>query len=249
MDGADGSASGRGASATGEPVGRLPLPSQLPRDLHLAIARVLAPAADGHEGARGPARPPKADSHEQAASAAAAAAAAAPASSPLPAAEAMSVTAQLADLFPSVAQLTPASIAKRQAQVRSDLAAQEAYIAKLLTKLQAHQAAVRAQQQQQQQQHAEGVSKIGDIQDMIRVLSAQLTTIRDKAHHSEEIVRNITRDIRKLDTCKRNVATSMTALKRLQMLGRRAEGSFTAPCKKQMTDTDLPPFSLDGNEQ
>lgn len=43
--------------------------------------------------------------------------------------------------------------------------------------------------------------------------------IREKATESEAIVKNITKDIQSLDVAKKNLSLSMTALKRLQMLG------------------------------
>lgn len=43
--------------------------------------------------------------------------------------------------------------------------------------------------------------------------------IREKATESEAIVKNITKDIQSLDLAKKNLSLSMTALKRLQMLG------------------------------
>ena len=46
-----------------------------------------------------------------------------------------------------------------------------------------------------------------------------MTQIREKATESEAIVRNITKEIQMLDTAKKNLTLSMTALKRFQMLG------------------------------
>lgn len=50
-------------------------------------------------------------------------------------------------------------------------------------------------------------------------LLTQMTQIREKATESEAIVRNITKEIQMLDTAKKNLTLSMTALKRFQMLG------------------------------
>lgn len=50
-------------------------------------------------------------------------------------------------------------------------------------------------------------------------LLTQMTQIREKATESEAIVRNITKEIQLLDTAKKNLTLSMTALKRFQMLG------------------------------
>ena len=46
-----------------------------------------------------------------------------------------------------------------------------------------------------------------------------MSRIREKATESEAVVRNITKEIQVLDLAKRNLIQSMTALKRLQMLG------------------------------
>lgn len=46
-----------------------------------------------------------------------------------------------------------------------------------------------------------------------------MSCIREKASESEAVVRNITKDIQALDVGKKNLILSMTALKRLQMLG------------------------------
>jgi hypothetical protein len=47
-----------------------------------------------------------------------------------------------------------------------------------------------------------------------------MSRIREKATESEAIVRDITKDIQVLDLAKKNLITSMTALKRFQSLGR-----------------------------
>lgn len=46
-----------------------------------------------------------------------------------------------------------------------------------------------------------------------------MNRIREKATESEAIVQSITKEIQILDLAKRNLTTSVTALKRLQMLG------------------------------
>lgn len=46
-----------------------------------------------------------------------------------------------------------------------------------------------------------------------------MSRIREKATESEAVVRNITKDIQVLDLAKKNLITSMTVMKRLQMLG------------------------------
>ena len=46
-----------------------------------------------------------------------------------------------------------------------------------------------------------------------------MSLIREKATESEVVVKNITKDIQVLDLAKKNLITSMTMMKRLQMLG------------------------------
>lgn len=181
----------------------VPLPSRLPTDLNLSIARVLAP-------------PPSSQPSAKQNTLTAPQALTANGSDEPP-----SLTTQLAALFPSADDLTPASIEQRQAKIRQELAAHERYIESLLGQLLQRQAAL--QERATDGGDGEGGQDAGpisskDMNDQVRVLLHQLTTIREKAHKSEGIVRDITRDIRMLDTCKRNVVNSMTSLKRLQML-------------------------------
>lgn len=54
---------------------------------------------------------------------------------------------------------------------------------------------------------------------LIKDMLGQMSRIREKATESEAVVRNITKDIQVLDLAKKNLITSMTVLRRLQMLG------------------------------
>ncbi|CEH19040.1 Late Golgi protein sorting complex, subunit Vps53 [Ceraceosorus bombacis] len=79
-------------------------------------------------------------------------------------------------------------------------------------------------------------------QDEVTQLLRQLSNIRDQAAEAEGVVRDITRDIRSLDTAKRNIVTSMTSLKRLQMLvnavsqlSRLAQSKRYAECASALT--------------
>lgn len=47
----------------------------------------------------------------------------------------------------------------------------------------------------------------------------QISRIQEQATESEAVVRNITKDIQRLDLAKKNLVSSTTALKRFQMLG------------------------------
>ena len=50
-------------------------------------------------------------------------------------------------------------------------------------------------------------------------LLSQMSRIREQATESEAVVQSITKDIQMLDKAKKNLTTSMTMLRRLQMLG------------------------------
>jgi len=55
---------------------------------------------------------------------------------------------------------------------------------------------------------------------LLQDLLGQMSLIREKATESEAVVRDITKDIQVLDLAKKNLITSMTGMKRLQMLGK-----------------------------
>ena len=57
------------------------------------------------------------------------------------------------------------------------------------------------------------------VQELIGDLFTQVHHLRSGATESEVVVRDITRDIKTLDLAKKNIVTSMTGVKRFQMLG------------------------------
>ena len=57
-------------------------------------------------------------------------------------------------------------------------------------------------------------------QTAIVQLFSQIREIKDKAGESETMVKEITRDIKQLDTAKRNLTTAITTLNHLHMLVR-----------------------------
>ncbi|KAI5123978.1 hypothetical protein M0805_006390 [Coniferiporia weirii] len=67
-------------------------------------------------------------------------------------------------------------------------------------------------------QRSQDPQKMQLIQEMISDLMSQMSRIREQATESEAVVRNVTKDIQQLDLAKKNLTSSMTALKRLQML-------------------------------
>lgn len=64
----------------------------------------------------------------------------------------------------------------------------------------------------------DGRAALEDAQKVIRQLFIHIKDIKDKAEKSEEVVKEITRDIKQLDFAKRNLTASITALNHLHML-------------------------------
>lgn len=108
----------------------------------------------------------------------------------------------LASASPQDEHLSLAAIDRVQAVLRMQIKSSRQQIAKLTAELEIEIDANRMTQ----------------VQQSIAALLEQLLLIREKARESENVVKEITRDIRSLDIAKRNVVSSMTALKRLQML-------------------------------
>lgn len=65
---------------------------------------------------------------------------------------------------------------------------------------------------------AKGKRELGEAQQAVVALMAEIRQIRAKAARSEQMVEEVCRDIRSLDTAKRNLTLSITTLKRLNML-------------------------------
>ncbi|XP_032672453.1 vacuolar protein sorting-associated protein 53 homolog [Odontomachus brunneus] len=64
----------------------------------------------------------------------------------------------------------------------------------------------------------DGRAALEDAQKVIGKLFVHIKDIKDKAEKSEEVVKEITRDIKQLDFAKRNLTASITALNHLHML-------------------------------
>ncbi|KAG8919927.1 Vacuolar protein sorting-associated protein 53, partial [Tulasnella sp. 408] len=61
-------------------------------------------------------------------------------------------------------------------------------------------------------------NRLQTIQELIAELLSQMNRIREKATESEAIVQDITKEIQILDLGKKNLVTTITSLKRLQIL-------------------------------
>ncbi|KAJ1304244.1 hypothetical protein OPQ81_005407 [Rhizoctonia solani] len=114
--------------------------------------------------------------------------------------EGFDAVASLNELFPDEASLARAS--EIQEKLHHD-------VLQIQTEIDALRAELRKDQEPARMQL---------IQELIAELLAQMSRIREKATESEAIVRDITKDIQILDLAKRNLALSVTALKRFQML-------------------------------
>ncbi|CAO1635403.1 unnamed protein product [Sympodiomycopsis kandeliae] len=123
----------------------------------------------------------------------------------VPSQQSETLTQRLARQFADPESVTSTSIQRRQAQLRKQLVGVDAELDQLLNYLKREQASSK-------------LAESSSIQIAIKKLFDQLETIRTKATSSESTVREITGDIRTLDTAKNNLVASITSLKRLQML-------------------------------
>lgn len=64
----------------------------------------------------------------------------------------------------------------------------------------------------------DGRAALEDAQKVIKQLFDHIKEIKTKAEQSEEVVKEITRDIKQLDFAKRNLTASITALNHLHIL-------------------------------
>ena len=69
-------------------------------------------------------------------------------------------------------------------------------------------------------EHAdENMQDIFQVKEAIKQLYEEVNVIKSKAAHSEKVVHELTKDIKGLDLAKQNLSTTISALKRIQMLG------------------------------
>ncbi|XP_029665254.1 vacuolar protein sorting-associated protein 53 homolog [Formica exsecta] len=86
----------------------------------------------------------------------------------------------------------------------------------------------------------DGRAALEDAQKVIRQLFVDIKDIKDKAEQSEEVVKEITRDIKQLDFAKRNLTASITALNHLHMLVEGVDTLKVLTQKKQYGEIILP---------
>ncbi|EFN82571.1 vacuolar protein sorting-associated protein 53 homolog [Harpegnathos saltator] len=86
----------------------------------------------------------------------------------------------------------------------------------------------------------DGRAALEDAQKVIRKLFDHIKDIKDKAEQSEEVVKEITRDIKQLDFAKRNLTASITALNHLHMLVEGVDTLKVLTQKKQYGEIILP---------
>ncbi|XP_003485724.1 vacuolar protein sorting-associated protein 53 homolog [Bombus vosnesenskii] len=86
----------------------------------------------------------------------------------------------------------------------------------------------------------DGKAALEDAQKVIKKLFVHIKDIKDKAEQSEEVVKEITRDIKQLDFAKRNLTASITALNHLHMLVEGVDTLKVLTQKKQYGEIVLP---------
>ncbi|KAH0953152.1 hypothetical protein HN011_006823 [Eciton burchellii] len=86
----------------------------------------------------------------------------------------------------------------------------------------------------------DGRVALEDAQKVIRQLFVHIKDIKDKAEQSEEVVKEITRDIKQLDFAKRNLTASITTLNHLHMLVEGVDSLKVLTQKKQYGEIILP---------
>ncbi|OAD52537.1 Vacuolar protein sorting-associated protein 53 like protein [Eufriesea mexicana] len=86
----------------------------------------------------------------------------------------------------------------------------------------------------------DGRAALEDAQKVIKQLFVHIKDIKDKAEQSEEVVKEITRDIKQLDFAKRNLTASITALNHLHMLVEGVDNLKVLTQRKQYGEIVLP---------
>lgn len=87
----------------------------------------------------------------------------------------------------------------------------------------------------------EGQRALEDAQKVIQQLFGQITEIKTRAEKTEEMVKEITRDIKQLDSAKRNLTSAITTLNHLHMLLGGVE-SLTKLAEKRLYGEILNPL-------
>ncbi|XP_031839053.1 vacuolar protein sorting 53 [Nomia melanderi] len=86
----------------------------------------------------------------------------------------------------------------------------------------------------------DGRAALENAQKVIKQLFVHIKDIKDKAEQSEEVVKEITRDIKQMDFAKRNLTASITALNHLHMLVEGVDTLKVLTQKKQYGEIILP---------
>lgn len=87
----------------------------------------------------------------------------------------------------------------------------------------------------------EGQKALEDAQRVIQQLFGQITEIKDRAAKTEDMVKEITRDIKQLDSAKKNLTGAITTLNHLHMLLGGVE-SLTVLAEKRLYGEILNPL-------
>ena len=98
------------------------------------------------------------------------------------------------------------------------LASIDEVVGKICQKTQALDDEIRSVIRTQTETTSDGNAALQEAENAIETLFVRILDIKEKAEHSEQMVKEITRDIKKLDNAKRNLTTCITTLNHLQML-------------------------------
>ena len=98
------------------------------------------------------------------------------------------------------------------------LASIDDVVGKICQKTQSLDEEIRSVIRTQTETTSDGNAALGEAENAIETLFVRILDIKEKADQSERMVKEITRDIKKLDNAKRNLTTAITTLNHLQML-------------------------------
>ena len=98
------------------------------------------------------------------------------------------------------------------------LASIDDVVGKICQKTQSLDDEIRGVIRTQTETTSDGNAALHEAENAIETLFVRILDIKEKAEQSERMVKEITRDIKKLDNAKRNLTTAITTLNHLQML-------------------------------
>ncbi|KAI9032128.1 Vps53-like protein [Hyaloraphidium curvatum] len=110
-------------------------------------------------------------------------------------------------------------------------------LAQLRTKVKKLDEEIRELVRTQTEAGAGAVEELREVKQAIETLHARIKRIKERATQSEDMVQEITKDIKSLDYAKRNLTSSITMLRRLQMLVSAVGQLAVMTSKRQYRET------------